>query len=66
MPFIRPPWVLDSTDTPDEVAIMAPDSVRSFSPGSRLTRAAAKEGLWRSSTFMVVRVTLGSVESSGG
>jgi len=49
-PLRTPPWVLACTDTPAEVAIMAPDSARSCSLGSRVTRAAANEGLWRTAT----------------
>ena len=41
----RPP-----RSTPGDVAIMAPDSARSCSLGSRVTRATAKLGLWRIST----------------
>ena len=46
------PGCSTATATPEDVAIMAPDSARSCSLGSRVTRATAKDGLWRISTFM--------------
>jgi hypothetical protein len=50
-----PPCVLDSTPTPYEVAIMAPDSARTCSFGSKVMRAAANEGLWRTWTSILGR-----------
>jgi hypothetical protein len=45
--------VPDSTTTPWDVAIMAPDSARACSFGSSVTRATANEGLCLTSTCML-------------
>ena len=49
---MTPPWVEACTVTPADVAIMAPASTFNCSPGSRVQRATAMAGRWRTSTFM--------------
>lgn len=49
---MRPPCIFASTSTPPDVAIIAPDSALTASPPASVTRATAKLGAWRISTFM--------------
>src|SRR5689334_2299334 len=43
--FMSPPCIFASTETPSEVAIMAPDSARTASPPAIVHRTTANDGL---------------------